>query len=61
MNNWGTDKLEWAVIILFQLGRALFLSYRVADEFANSCGENGAEWSLRAQNSQLPGSTNASL
>ena len=50
MNNWCRDKLEWAVITLFQLVMPLFLFYRVADRFSDSCGENGAEWSVRAQN-----------
>ena len=50
MSNWCRDKLEWAVIKLFQLVMPLFLFFCVANTFANSCGENGAEWSVRVQN-----------
>ena len=45
MNNWGRDKLKWAVITLLQLAMPLFLFYRVAGTFAHSCGENADRWS----------------
>ena len=50
MKSWCRVKLESTVDMLHQMFRPLFLSYRIASGFAQSCGKNGERWSVRAQN-----------
>ena len=50
MKSWCEVKLKWAVGILHQMLRPLFLSYRIASEFPRPFGENGDRWLVRAQN-----------
>ena len=50
MKGWCEVKLKWAVDMLHQMFRPLFLSYWIASEFSRSFGENGDRWLVRAQN-----------
>ena len=50
MKSWREIKLKWAVDMLHQMFRPLFLTYRLVSGFPRSLGENGDRWLVSAQN-----------